>query len=44
MKRICNQHDMKGVHGPIIELLDCEEKYFTAVEVTAGNRSRPFLM
>lgn len=24
--------------GPIIELLDCDEKFFTAVEVTAGNR------
>jgi len=29
---------MSGVYGPIIELLDCDEKFYTAVEVTAGNR------
>lgn len=38
MKRICDQNRIDGVYGPIIELLDCDEKYFTAVEVTAGNR------
>lgn len=26
------------MYGPIIELLDCDDKFFTAVEVTAGNR------
>jgi structural maintenance of chromosome 3 (chondroitin sulfate proteoglycan 6) len=29
---------MTGVFGPVLELVDCEEKFFTAVEVTAGNR------
>lgn len=27
-----------GVCGPVIELLECDERFFTAVEVTAGNR------
>lgn len=38
VRRICRQLQISGVHGPIIELLDCEEKFYTAVEVTAGNR------
>ncbi|CAN6456210.1 unnamed protein product [Victoria cruziana] len=37
VRRICRAHRITGVHGPIFELLDCEEKFFTAVEVTAGN-------
>ncbi|XP_057782124.1 structural maintenance of chromosomes protein 3-like [Salvia miltiorrhiza] len=37
VKKICDQHMIGGVYGPIIELLECDEKYFTAVEVTAGN-------
>ncbi|CAI0541506.1 unnamed protein product [Linum tenue] len=37
MRRICREHNITGVFGPIIELLDCDEKFFTAVEVTAGN-------
>ncbi|XP_052205645.1 structural maintenance of chromosomes protein 3 isoform X2 [Diospyros lotus] len=37
VKRICREYNIPGVFGPIIELLDCEEKLFTAVEVTAGN-------
>ncbi|KAL7127032.1 hypothetical protein ABFS83_14G226900 [Erythranthe nasuta] len=37
VRRICDQHGIGGVHGPVIELLDCEEKFFTAVETTAGN-------
>ncbi|KAL3684701.1 hypothetical protein R1sor_002723 [Riccia sorocarpa] len=36
IKRICKDHDIRGVHGPICELLDCDEKFYTAVEVTAG--------
>lgn len=39
VRRLCRDHSIRGVFGPIIELLDCEEKFFTAVEVTAGNRS-----
>lgn len=38
MRRICKEYRISGVHGPIIELLDCDDKFFTAVEVTAGNR------
>ncbi|GAV74167.1 SMC_N domain-containing protein/SMC_hinge domain-containing protein [Cephalotus follicularis] len=37
IRRISREYKIKGVFGPIIELLDCDEKYFTAVEVTAGN-------
>ncbi|KAF2317506.1 hypothetical protein GH714_023658 [Hevea brasiliensis] len=38
IRRICRDYKINGVFGPIIELLDCDEKFFTAVEVTAGNR------
>ncbi len=27
----------RGVHGPVIDLFDCTEALYTAVEVTAGN-------
>lgn len=37
VRRICKDHNIPGVHGPLCELLDCDEKFFTAVEVTAGN-------
>ncbi|XP_057441576.1 structural maintenance of chromosomes protein 3-like [Lotus japonicus] len=37
VRKICRQHNISGVHGPIIELLNCDDKFFTAVEVTAGN-------
>ncbi|XP_047317733.1 structural maintenance of chromosomes protein 3 isoform X2 [Impatiens glandulifera] len=37
VKRICRENNIGGVFGPIIELLECDEKFFTAVEVTAGN-------
>ncbi|KAL6972391.1 hypothetical protein U1Q18_047585 [Sarracenia purpurea var. burkii] len=39
VKIICSELGISGgVFGPIIELLHCDEKFFTAVEVTAGNR------
>lgn len=38
IRRIRSEYEIAGVYGPIIELLDCDEKFFTAVEVTAGNR------
>ncbi|KAL3580982.1 hypothetical protein D5086_018817 [Populus alba] len=41
IRRICREYKISGVFGPIIELLDCDEKYFTAVEVTAGNSICP---
>ncbi|KAG9144491.1 hypothetical protein Leryth_014516 [Lithospermum erythrorhizon] len=34
VRRICREYDIKGVFGPLFELLDCDEKFFTAVEVT----------
>ncbi|CAA7403122.1 unnamed protein product [Spirodela intermedia] len=37
VNRIIKDHNIKGVFGPILELVDCDEKFFTAVEVTAGN-------
>ncbi|XP_075634803.1 structural maintenance of chromosomes protein 3 isoform X1 [Castanea sativa] len=37
VRSICKEYNIRGVYGPVIELLDCDEKFFTAVEVTAGN-------
>nr|CAB3471148.1 unnamed protein product [Digitaria exilis] len=37
VSKIINEHGIDGVFGPVLELVDCEEKFFTAVEVTAGN-------
>ncbi|KAK4482766.1 hypothetical protein RD792_009934 [Penstemon davidsonii] len=37
VRRICREYEIGGVFGPVFELLDCDEKFFTAVEVTAGN-------
>ncbi len=37
--RIVEQYpDLAGVHGPLIDLFECDDMYTTAVEVTAGNR------
>lgn len=38
IRRICSEYRINGVFGPLVELVDCDEKFFTAVEVTAGNR------
>lgn len=38
VRKICREYEISGVFGPIFELLDCDERFFTAVEVTAGNR------
>ncbi|KVI08018.1 RecF/RecN/SMC [Cynara cardunculus var. scolymus] len=37
VRRICREYKISGVFGSIIELLECDENLFTAVEVTAGN-------
>nr|XP_043631457.1 structural maintenance of chromosomes protein 3 [Erigeron canadensis] len=37
IRRICREYNISGVYGSIIELLECDENLFTAVEVTAGN-------
>lgn len=36
--KIAADMEMSGVHGPLIEIFTCEQKVFTAVEQTAGNR------
>ncbi|CAN6177139.1 unnamed protein product [Urochloa humidicola] len=38
VSRIIKEHDITGVIGPVLELVDCDEDFFTAVEVTAANR------
>jgi structural maintenance of chromosome 3 (chondroitin sulfate proteoglycan 6) len=43
VSRIIRDHGISGVIGPVLELVDCEEKFFTAVEVTAANRYRIIL-
>ncbi|CAK9192066.1 unnamed protein product [Sphagnum troendelagicum] len=37
VRKICKEHNISGVHGPLAELLECDEKFFTALEVTAGS-------
>lgn len=32
------EKNLEGVYGPLIENFTCDEKFFTAVEVTAGNK------
>jgi chromosome segregation ATPase len=41
VSRIIKDHGIAGVLGPILELVDCDEKIFTAVEVTAAIRCEP---
>lgn len=37
VKRLVRDHHIEGVHGILLELVHCEDKFNTAVEVTAGN-------
>lgn len=37
LKKIISDHAIDGVHGPLLELLDCDDRFNVAVEVTAGN-------
>ncbi|KAL8144070.1 hypothetical protein V2J09_017102 [Rumex salicifolius] len=37
VRKICNEMRINGMFGSIIDLLECDERFFTAVEVTAGN-------
>ena len=39
VKRVVEEKQMSGVYGPLLENFTCEPRVFTAVEVTAGNRS-----
>ncbi|KAK5109113.1 hypothetical protein LTR62_007475 [Meristemomyces frigidus] len=36
VRRIIREHNIQGTHGPLGELFDFNDKYKTAVEVTAG--------
>ena len=38
MLKIIAEKNINGVYGPLIDNFTCEDKYFTAVEVTAGNK------
>ncbi|XP_027039126.1 structural maintenance of chromosomes protein 3-like [Pocillopora damicornis] len=38
VKRIVQERGIDGVHGPLIENFQCDKQFFTAVEVTAGNK------
>ena len=38
VERVCKESNISGLIGPIYKLIDCEEKYFTAVEIVAGKR------
>lgn len=43
VSRIAKSLKLSGVHGPLYSLFEVEERYKTAVEVTAGNRcAEPF--
>lgn len=37
VRRIARQHNLEGVYGTVAELLEVNERYRRAVEVTAGN-------
>ncbi|KAG0746639.1 hypothetical protein G6F57_008240 [Rhizopus arrhizus] len=34
--RIAQQHNIQGVHGPVFELFDCDPRFTTAIDATAG--------
>lgn len=36
MERICKDHGITGVLGPLVDLFTCNENLYSAVEVTAG--------
>ena len=38
VKKIVQEKGIDGVHGPLIENFQCDKQFFTAVEVTAGNK------
>ncbi|KAL9982920.1 hypothetical protein ACROYT_G005035 [Oculina patagonica] len=38
VKKIVQDRGIDGVHGPLIENFQCDKQFFTAVEVTAGNK------
>ena len=38
LDRIVEDKNIQGVYGPLIQLITCHPRYFTAIEVTAGNK------
>ena len=38
VQRIAKDHSIKGVHGPLIELMECDERFFAAVEASVTNQ------
>ena len=39
VEQIAREKNIKGVHGPLVNLLACDDQFYTAIEVTAGGRS-----
>ena len=37
VKQIVRDHNIRGVHGPVIDLFECHSSLSTALDVTAGN-------
>lgn len=44
VRRICRDHRIGGVHGPLIELFECEERFITPVEVREVGQGLGFWM
>ncbi|KAJ7385638.1 Structural maintenance of chromosomes protein 3 [Desmophyllum pertusum] len=38
VRKIVQEKNIDGVHGPLIENFQCDERFFTAVGITAGNK------
>ena len=38
LNRIVEEKRLQGVYGPLIQLISCHPRYFTPIEVTAGNK------
>lgn len=38
VKTIVHEQKIEGFYGPLLEIFTCDPKYYTAVEVTAGNK------
>ncbi|KAG1213842.1 hypothetical protein G6F69_002459 [Rhizopus microsporus] len=36
ISRIAQQHNIQGVYGPVFELFDCDPRFTTAIDATAG--------
>ena len=38
VQRIVKEHNIEGVHGPLIELMQTDERFHSAIEASAGNQ------